>query len=222
MILARSRMPHNSDIEADVALGRSAPSGPRSLMPVVMQTAVHTWVPIEDWTNLWNFCWTFQVRRGPVLGPLMAQHEAAGPSVRDLTGGACPELSSTTGSSRWSGRDYLDTTPSGSRTGALSQRAAGQVVACSFVALPGIVFAPTRLDRNLGDCASLPCSLRARQLWEVVTSSRGGSARVICFRWRPDHRRTNSDGPAGDFRIATWETVHRCLVRCAQGSCGRL
>jgi hypothetical protein len=30
--------PHNSDIEADVALGRCAPSGPRSLIPVVGQT----------------------------------------------------------------------------------------------------------------------------------------------------------------------------------------
>ncbi len=29
---------HNSDVEADVALGRCAPSGPRSLTPVVMRT----------------------------------------------------------------------------------------------------------------------------------------------------------------------------------------
>jgi hypothetical protein len=36
---------HNSDVEADVALSRCAPSGPRSLTPVVMRTA-----ECRDWT----------------------------------------------------------------------------------------------------------------------------------------------------------------------------
>jgi hypothetical protein len=39
--------------------------------------------------------------------------------------------------------------------------------------------------RDLDDRTALPCSLRARQLWEVVTSSRVGSApRVMRPRWR--------------------------------------
>jgi hypothetical protein len=36
----RAVMPPNSDVEADVALSRCAPSGPRSLTPVVMRTDV--------------------------------------------------------------------------------------------------------------------------------------------------------------------------------------
>jgi hypothetical protein len=44
----RSTSLHNSDIEADVTLGRRAPSGPRSLTPVVRQTrcnmmVLHKW-----------------------------------------------------------------------------------------------------------------------------------------------------------------------------------
>jgi hypothetical protein len=48
--LSGRKMLHNSAVEADVALGRSAPSGPRSLMPVVRKTreglctaSPHTW-----------------------------------------------------------------------------------------------------------------------------------------------------------------------------------
>jgi hypothetical protein len=36
-------LPANSDVEADVALSRCAPTGPRSLTPVVMRTAGTAW-----------------------------------------------------------------------------------------------------------------------------------------------------------------------------------
>ena len=48
----RERPLPNSDVEADVALGRCAPSGPRSLTPVVVQTRIGHG---EHWKDGW-FC----------------------------------------------------------------------------------------------------------------------------------------------------------------------
>jgi hypothetical protein len=46
------RSPHNSDVEADEALGRCAPSGLRSLTPVVMPTEPHGVDVLLRWVRL--------------------------------------------------------------------------------------------------------------------------------------------------------------------------
>jgi len=43
---------HNSDVEADVAFGRCAPSGPRSLTPVVMQTPIAAAFATSTWRRV--------------------------------------------------------------------------------------------------------------------------------------------------------------------------
>jgi hypothetical protein len=47
LMLARGPEPYNSDVEADVALSRCAPSGPRSLTPVVMASPL----PVASWIH---------------------------------------------------------------------------------------------------------------------------------------------------------------------------
>jgi hypothetical protein len=81
----------NSDVEADVALGRSAPSGPRSLTPVVRHTpslpaAVWAVRRVPDESSL---CGNSSVAGQARVAPAESATATAG-SSEARTGGAAP------------------------------------------------------------------------------------------------------------------------------------
>jgi hypothetical protein len=110
----------NSDVAADKALGRCAPSGPRSLTPVVMQTRAFTWQPVEDRTSRRSCCWALSSWSATLA--MMDARQDGEPFRRRQTGELVPGCSRRTrtmvgGAGLLSGRRALETTRRQRRAG---------------------------------------------------------------------------------------------------------
>ena len=149
------REPHNSAVEADVALSRCAPSGPRSLTPGVRPTRVPTWLSVAK-----------RERSSPGSSrsePFVVFRGWAGCVSRCLVGRAGRRLSRSRSAASWRTRGRPDTatailTPFGSTPGH-SYTAAGVDRSAPNTASAIL----TLSDRDPGAPASLPCWLRPRQ-----------------------------------------------------------